>query len=153
MTHPTSDTPVSQSLTVAALPAAAPQCPALLAFWRHSITRILHAGEPGSYHRYAMVLCACMVISLTGCATGFTGGGIPTGRSTIQGIVVTAKDPKVPVPGAAVLMAVTVIEPDIPNGIANYTYSFTTGGDGTFTAFKVPTGRISSDVSMYVTPP
>jgi hypothetical protein len=156
MTHPTPDSTLSEPLNAAAQPAAAARFAALVACLRRFLTRPPRTGSPSvrlrAHHRCALLLCGGIALSLVGCATSFTGDGIPPGRSTVLGKVVRADSPTVPVANALVTITVTVVGHGVSAGRSTNEYEFYTYSDGTFAANNIPTDSTSSNATISVAP-
>lgn len=92
---------------------------------------------------------ALLGAAFVGCGggIGYTGGGIPPGRSAITGVVVDATDPTKPVPNAMVTIAIGTV------GYDDGFYREYSDSKGAFNFQNVPTGVTTSNISFKVVPP
>src|SRR5579864_1524414 len=90
-----------------------------------------------------LALLALAPAGLAGCADGFTNGSIPPGRSAVKGKIVHAENPLLPVPNAIVTLVTS------PNNVTQ-TFSVYSDANGNFELDSIPTGPVSSDVTLSV---
>lgn len=78
---------------------------------------------------------AMLLMSATGCGTGFTGGGIPEGKSVVRGRVVAADNAQMPIANVAVTLLST------PTGEVTQTFRVLTDAQGEFSVLGINTGK------------
>ena len=86
-----------------------------------------------------MIICVfstlIMLVTVTGCGTGFTGDGIPEGKSVMRGRVVAADNTQLPLARATVTLLST------PTGETTQALRVQTDAQGQFTFSGINTGR------------
>jgi hypothetical protein len=110
----------------------------------------LHRSKLIRYSFLAM-LC-CLILAVSGCATSFTGDGIPPGRSAVIGLVVHADNPQLPVANALVNVTTTVIGRGLSVTRGTTSYPVYSDDAGKFQITGIPTDKIDSNVTVTVDP-
>jgi hypothetical protein len=91
-------------------------------------------------------LALALLATLAGCGgNGFTGGGVPIGKSRLKGLVLSAESPRTPVPNALITVRAR-------SGSNVFTIQRLTDTLGVFDIADIPTNEVTGEVEVSVTP-
>ena len=90
----------------------------------------------------------CGLFALHGCggSSGFTGGGVPIGKAALNGRLISAANPQLPLANAQISILAT------PNQSAAQTITTTTDANGMFHVTGIPTDAINGTVTVSAMP-